>query len=413
MVGNLNIFKLNQINCIMVELDKLYKLAIEASTNISITKRYDYQKILNLVLIKKVKSPFVLISGLRGVGKTTLLLQLFKEIPESFYFLADHILIKRNSLFEIAQEASKNGYNYILIDEIHKYPNWINELKNIYDTLNVQVIASGSSTASIKKGAIFLGRRAINMSLQNLTFGEFVYFKTGQIKETNIEIALDSKASIRWVAENGVEKFYKEYLHHGGFPYSISNIIFSLIKKMIYEDALSEFSLSEKKVDIAEKLISFLASSPPGEFSYTSFSSISGYAKSTVYETVKMLEELELIRIIDEGNATSKAKSLIKIMFSHPNLRSAVSYEMQNEPNIGALREDYFLFHMSNLGYSIKIPKHMRKNPDYLIKMDLKNRLFEIGGSSKSNLQFLGQEGVIMKDENLMALGFVQKIDQK
>ena len=401
-----------------INLDRLYRIGLENAIAVKeYKKRFIYDKLYTLTNQKSnEKPPIILISGLQGIGKTTLMLQLFNQIENSFYFSADSILVRASTIYDVVENAYRNGYTTIFIDEIHKYPNWIIELKNVYDSFNISVIASGSSTAALKKGSLKLGRRALNIPLSPLTFSEYVYLQTGEKYVANLNDVLDKKSSIRWLANHpSVEKYYKMYLETGGFPIKqiTRNTLFSSIKKMIYEDALSEFNLTKYKVDVCEKLLAFLSSSEPGEFSYTSFSSISDYSKSTVYESVNMLKELELISIIEQRSANSKAKSIVKLLFSHPNLRAAFANQLMIEPSIGALREEYFVFHMKSLDLPIFVPKKMRKNPDYEVLLNDKYKVLEIGGKNKGKSQLMGREGYILDDINLIVLGFVQEIDQK
>lgn len=77
--------------------------------------------------------------GPRGVGKTTLLLQFIKNQisnpQDAFYFSADHIYFNKNSLWEFVQQLyEEEDVKLFFIDEIHKYNNWNQELKNIYDS---------------------------------------------------------------------------------------------------------------------------------------------------------------------------------------------------------------------------------------------------------------------------------------
>ena len=405
----------------MEVIDKLYRIALENSNLIKdYRKRYLYASIHGILRSSsKGKKPIVILSGIRGIGKTTLMLQLFSNSEHAFYFSADSIIVRTSSIYSIVEEAQKQGYTAIFIDEIHKYPRWIEELKNIYDDFNLNIVVSGSSTAALKKGSILLGRRAINIPLLPLTFAEFFYLNEGKEYTATIGDVLDKKNTLKWLADHpDVEASYKEYLLHGGFPLRIEDdsIVFRLVKRMIYEDALAEFSLTKNKVDIAERMLGFLSVSTPGEFSYTSFSSMSGYSKSTVYESVILLTELEILRIVEEENPKSKVKKTIKLLFSHPNLRAAFSGQLMQEPGVGAMREEYFLFHMAYLGLPVFIPKKGRKFPDYEVVLSTGRLLFEIGGSSKTSKQFMGQTGVVIDDERLIVLGFVnhvQKTDQK
>ncbi len=421
MVGILNlrkIYKGQQDTLVMaVDIDKLYRIALENSAAVKEWKKRSlYDELKKKLEAGGHKKPAILISGIRGVGKTTLMLQLFAEGHDTFYYSADSIAVKSTTIYSLVEQAYRAGYKNIFIDEIHKYPQWVEELKNIYDDFNAQIIASGSSVASIKKGSVLLGRRALDIPLHPLTFGEFLYFREGQYFQAAMEDVLDKKKMIRWLAEHPqVEKYYKEYLSIGGFPLKMEEkgAIFRLIRRMIYEDAIAEFSLTKIKVDAIEKLLSFLASSTPGEFSYTSFSSMSGYGKSTIYEAVQLLKELGIITTISEKTPKAKAKSTIKLLFAHPNLRVAFAEQLMQEPGTGALREEYFVFHAIQSGFPVFIPKAMKKAPDYEVAVGNRKLLFEIGGKSKTRAQLEGREGLAMNDEALMVLGFVQKTVQK
>ncbi len=77
------------------------------------------------------------IKGARGVGKTTLLLQYIKQnlpIAQTLYVSLDNIYFSSNLLVDLADEFVKLGGGYLVLDEVHRYPNWSIEIKNIYDT---------------------------------------------------------------------------------------------------------------------------------------------------------------------------------------------------------------------------------------------------------------------------------------
>jgi len=88
-------------------------------------------------------SKFNGIYGSRGVGKTTLLLQVAKSLrlksDEILYISCDHPIIAGISIFELVQEFVKYGGRCILIDEVHEATNFEQELKSIYDFLDVKV----------------------------------------------------------------------------------------------------------------------------------------------------------------------------------------------------------------------------------------------------------------------------------
>ncbi|MDY0354223.1 MAG: AAA family ATPase, partial [Bacteroidales bacterium] len=77
------------------------------------------------------------IRGARGVGKTTLLLQYIKlHLPSDqtvLYVSLDNIWFTGNKIYNLADDFVKNGGKYLFLDEVHKYPGWSQEIKNIYD----------------------------------------------------------------------------------------------------------------------------------------------------------------------------------------------------------------------------------------------------------------------------------------
>ncbi len=134
-------------------------------------KRYLYDKVA-------WNSRMIGIIGPRGVGKTTMILQYIKENLDSkkaLYVSADDIYFGENKLLDLADDFYKNAGEYLFIDEIHKYSNWSQELKNIYDSFpDLKIVFTGSSVIDILKGSADLSRRALIYKLQGLSFREYL-----------------------------------------------------------------------------------------------------------------------------------------------------------------------------------------------------------------------------------------------
>ena len=166
--------------------------------NLNITyKRYLFNKI-------DFSEKLIGIIGARGVGKTTFLLQYLKEnslpLNKKLYINAEFLEYSSLRIFDFAEEFEKRGGKLLVIDEIHKYPNFEKELKLIYDTLNLQVIFTGSSAIKLEHSKADLSRRSIIYKMNNLSFREFIelktninlpFFKLEDILEKHIEIAFE------------------------------------------------------------------------------------------------------------------------------------------------------------------------------------------------------------------------------
>ncbi|MDR1129509.1 MAG: AAA family ATPase [Prevotellaceae bacterium] len=78
------------------------------------------------------------ITGARGTGKTTMLLQHIKESfganpQDVLYVSLDNIYFSVNNLYSLANDCYLLGGKELYLDEVHKYPDWAQEIKNIYD----------------------------------------------------------------------------------------------------------------------------------------------------------------------------------------------------------------------------------------------------------------------------------------
>ena len=148
--------------------DRFSKLLAETGTAFH---RYMYARI-------DWRSRLIGLTGPRGVGKTTLVLQYAKEnLPRecSLYVTAEDFYFADHRLLDLADSFSRQGGKYLIIDEIHRYKDWSKELKLIYDYHpELSVVFTGSSVLDINKGAADLSRRAVMYNMQGLSFREYL-----------------------------------------------------------------------------------------------------------------------------------------------------------------------------------------------------------------------------------------------
>lgn len=91
------------------------------------------------------------------------------------------------------------------------------------------------------------------------------------------------------------------------------------------EDAVSYGKMSKEKINYLEKILTFLALSSPGELSYSSLCSSLGTGKGTTIELIRILQQMQLIRILTPRlSSSSVIRKQPKMLFYHPNLRYIV-----------------------------------------------------------------------------------------
>ncbi len=167
------------------------------------------------------------IKGLRGVGKTTLMLQYLKyhssEQDTALYVSADNPWFYNNNLYELIVEFDKNGGTLLLIDEIHKYSNWSSELKAGYDAHpEMRFIFSASSAFDIVKAEADLSRRATITLLPGLSFREFLEFRHGiSLPRLSMEDLLENAVTISKEINQKIRPLplFNEYIKNGYFPF--------------------------------------------------------------------------------------------------------------------------------------------------------------------------------------------------
>lgn len=122
------------------------------------------------------------ITGARGTGKTTLLLQYIKEnFPDrskALYVSLDNMWFTKNALPELVNRFYTYGGTHLFVDEVHRYQDWSVGIKNIYDSYpGLHIVFTGSSILEIYKSNVDLSRRAITYHLYGLSFREYLFFE--------------------------------------------------------------------------------------------------------------------------------------------------------------------------------------------------------------------------------------------
>jgi len=177
---------------------------MEELINISTKKIENTNLEFKRFLIDKInwKRRLIGIKGARGTGKTTLLLQYIKEnfgiSDEVLYISLDSIYFSKNKLVHLADTFAKSGGKYLFLDEVHKYPNWSREIKNVYDDYpELKVVFTGSSILEIDKSEADLSRRSVIYDLPVLSVREYIALKYSiNIEVYSLSVILENHKEI-------------------------------------------------------------------------------------------------------------------------------------------------------------------------------------------------------------------------
>jgi len=352
--------------------------------------------------------------GARGVGKTTLLLQLIKHhyplLQGVFYFSADHIYFKDQTLYRFIEELYlKQSITVFFIDEIHKYPNWNQELKNIYDGFPaIKIFFSGSSSLDLLKGSYDLSRRAVMYHLPGLSFREYLNFSLHSNYSAYgfTELMQNYRELTQKIASmSGLLGHFHAYLKQGFYPFFAEDPLtyyqrlLQVIDKTIYEDISQFYSLKTTNLRHMSKILNYLASIPPGEISTYNLGKNLSIDDKTAAHYLNMLGETGLVEIIyprESGNQGLRRPE--KVFLSNTNLHYALNEQrIIDSAALGTIRELAFIQSTQHAGLNV----FHSKQGDYHIG----EYTFEIGGKNKNRKQNVGLDNAfVVQDDNVAAL---------
>jgi predicted AAA+ superfamily ATPase len=335
---------------------------------------------------------------------------------KSLYISMDSFLIGDLSMYEIAERFEQDGGKLLCFDEIHKYKNWSQELKSIYENFPyLQIIASGSSALKIDKGSHDLSRRAHLLYMHGMSFREYLeltlHLDLGKLTFEDIlnnheELAFNMVGELE-KADQKILPLFKQYLKTGYYPFSLTimdeEVFFDMLEQninvAISNDLLYVYpSLDGNSIRKLKLLVSVIMESVPF---------------TPVIENLKTLLEIGDARTLKDYFYKLEDAGILKLLFKASSkglkaLEKPQKIYLDNsnllyitQANIGTVRETFFLKSTSL--------KHLVQYPvkgDFLVDGKY---LCEIGGKNKSFKQIKDMSNAFVVADDL-EIGFGNKI---
>lgn len=344
------------------------------------------------------------IRGARGVGKTTLLLQrikLFHPLDGSvLYVSVDNIWFAEHKLYDMASDFVKRGGRFLFLDEVHRYPNWSQELKNIYDDFpELNIVFTGSSLLEILNAKSDLSRRAIVYEMQGFSFREYLNFSENQsLPIYTLEQILQSHVAIsaEVLSKIKVLKYFEEYLRHGYYPFygELPSLYYSRIGEVV--NLIVEFEIPHLRgVDNAyvqkiKQLLYAVSESAPFVPNITKLSEHIGITRNALLTYIAALHDSRLtMNVHKHANGITRLQKPDKIYLENPNLM----YALVDNVDIGNVRETFFA---NQLRYKHEL--NVSEQSDFLIDGKY---TFEVGGRDKGQRQIVNIPDAYIAADNV------------
>lgn len=346
------------------------------------------------------ESRLIIIKGPKGVGKSTLMKQYInahygRDDSHVLYCSADSSYFAAHSLVETAGSFVKAGGTHLFIDEIHKYPGWSREIKEIYDLYGkLKVVLSGSSLIQLNDGQADLSRRADVYEMAGLSFREYLWFEKGlMIKPISLSELLESPneycSEVKQICRP--LGFFPRYLKAGYYPFSFEkrarfHTILDAVINYTIESELTGFRhLKSENAGKIKALLQLLAGMVPYQVDISKLAAAIGADRITTLKYLRILDEAKLIRCLySETDKITDLQKPEKILLDNPNLMYGLSGD---SVEIGTARECFFCSQLVSAGH--KVEYGGMKTGDFRIDGEI---VIEVGGEGKDMTQFGGSD---------------------
>ena len=257
------------------------------------------QKYLAKLIQNLDNKEILFLTGLRRVGKTTIIKQFIaklldkKIVPNDILYVSlDSFNLAEFSISEIVKkyrEIHKKSVRekiYLFFDEVVEKDNFEQELKSLYDSENVKIICSSSKATLMMDKRAYLTGRTKTIEVMPLTFQEFLFFK-------KIEIGKADRAIL--------ESYFKDYLKIGGIPYYVltedREYLNELVQNVIYKDIIARYKITNEKA--IKELFNLLCERVGKITSYNKIANILGISVDSVKRYVGYFEKSYLFYVVD------------------------------------------------------------------------------------------------------------------
>ena len=336
------------------------------------------------------------IVGPRGVGKTTLVLQYIKnnlDVRHTLYVSAEDFYFAKHRLSDLASDFVKWGGKYLFIDEIHKYPDWSNELKLIYDYHNhLKVVFTGSSVLDLKKGSADLSRRAVLYNLQGLSFREYLMlFHQIEVPVFNLNEILNHQVKVPQMAHP--LPLFADYLKRGYYPFALEPDFDLKLLQVVHQTLESDIpvyaGMNVSKGRQLKQLMAIIAESVPFKPNMTKISEILAISRNVIADYLLYMEEAGMLaQLRDDTKGIRGLGKINKVYLDNTNLVYILAGENANKGNI---RETFFLN---------QCRVHHQIVSSNLADFKMEDKDFEIGGKNKGLKQIkTAENGFLVKDD--------------
>jgi len=287
----------------------------------------------------------IILTGLRRVGKTTLMKLIIEELISKgvehnhiLYVSLDDYLLHKNSIIEIVNEFRKvhkikiKEKIYLFLDEVTYKEDFHVQLKNIYDAQNTKLFVASSSASMLRDKKASLTGRAITLEIKPLDLEEYLFFNGVTLKKRDKQL---------------YKSHFLEYCKVGGLPENVLNpnreYLMNLVDDIIQKDITAFHAL--KNHQLVRDYFTLLMERSGKQLSINKIGKILGISPDTSKRYLSFFESTYLIHLLPRwGKTNQKLLSAKKIYASDLGIK----YLFMGERDLGSYFENYIYLLLRN-----------------------------------------------------------------
>ncbi len=284
------------------------------------------------------RKQIIFLTGLRRVGKTTLMKLVINDMIGNgenprhlFYVSLDDYVLSKNSIIDIVNEfrtihrIKMDEKVYLFLDEVTSQEHFHLQLKNMYDSQNVKIIAASSSASLLRDKKASLTGRAVILEIKPLDLNEYLQFN-------NIELKVRDRQLYK--------AYFLDYLTVGGLPENVLNpsreYLMNLVDDIIQKDITAFHGL--KNHQIVRDYFTLLMEKSGKQLSINKIGKILNISVDTARRYLNYFESTYLIHLLPRwGKTNQKLLSARKVYASDLGIK----HLFLGQRDIGSYFENY------------------------------------------------------------------------
>lgn len=309
------------------------------------------------------RNRLIAITGPRGTGKTTLLLQLAKKydsLNQVLYVSLHDLYFTTSALSDLAKRFHKQGGKLLLIDDLHALPTWAEELRRIHLSIDdLQVIVAGATILDLHKQDPDLGRRIAHYPLKELSFREYLHVRHSiklpvvhwrDVLERDEQVAADLVGDFQPL--NYLSEYQKTgaYLYFEGDVLAYHQRVLQDVRRTIQTDLLTVENVDYVNVVRYKKLLHLLAEQGPYRPNVLKLSEQTGLTRNAVVRALQLLEKMQLVHAL---YADSRGPTILNkpdcLWLRNTNMMFAIA----RNTNASSLSQTFLLQHLMDATLSV------------------------------------------------------------